>query len=122
MEEEFKNDTNYLDQHFLVDKSIINAFIDASNLRITEDVIEIGPGKGSITKLLKSFNSFLIAYELDTDLKEYLDNLVDKKTTVFYKDILKANIKEDVKDILNKHMENGILRLPKNSGMFICMK
>ena len=31
MEEEFKNDTAYLDQHFLIDKSVINKLIDASS-------------------------------------------------------------------------------------------
>ena len=31
MEKEFVNDTNYLDQHFLVDKSVMNAFLDACN-------------------------------------------------------------------------------------------
>ena len=45
----FENDSNYLDQHFLIDKSIINALIDASNLKVTENVVEIGPGKGDIT-------------------------------------------------------------------------
>ena len=36
MKEEFKNDTNYLDQHFLVDKSIFNTFIDEANLSVYE--------------------------------------------------------------------------------------
>ena len=39
MEKEFENDTNYLDQHFLIDKSIINAFIDASDLKVDENLI-----------------------------------------------------------------------------------
>ena len=93
-----------LGQNFLIDDNIKRKIISEINASENDLIIEIGPGKGAITKLLKSFNSFLIAYELDTDLKEYLDNLVDKKTTVFYKDILKANIKEDVKDINYQNM------------------
>ena len=32
MEEEFINDIDYLDQHFLVDKGVINAFVDAADI------------------------------------------------------------------------------------------
>ena len=32
---DFVNNTDYLDQHFLIDRSVITAFIDASNLKIT---------------------------------------------------------------------------------------
>ena len=49
MTEEFKNDTNYLDQHFLVDKSIFNTFIEEANLSVYERVVEIGPGKCEIS-------------------------------------------------------------------------
>ena len=52
MDSEFENDINYLDQHFLTDKSIVNALIDASNLKINENVVEIGPGKGNISDTL----------------------------------------------------------------------
>ena len=55
MDMEFNNDINYLDQHFLVDKSVINAFVDAADLKVTEDVIEIGPGK-TLTGFLKKIN------------------------------------------------------------------
>ena len=38
MEEElFEQDTNYLDQHFLVDKEVINNFINLCNIKKDED-------------------------------------------------------------------------------------
>ena len=35
-------------------------------------IIEIGPGAGALTKCLKQYNSQIIAYEVDTDTKKYL--------------------------------------------------
>ena len=49
---EFENDTNYLDQHFLVDKSIINLFVDSAELKPTDNVVEIGPGKCEISDII----------------------------------------------------------------------
>ena len=63
MEKEFENDINYLDQHFLIDKSIINAFIDAAKLSINENVVEIGPGKtlsGLVRKTLTDVKCYAV--------------------------------------------------------------
>lgn len=46
----FKNDTDYLDQHFLVDEDIINKYIDFPKFNKNDVVLEIGPGKGTLTK------------------------------------------------------------------------
>ena len=93
-----------LGQNFLIDDNIKRRIVSELNASEGDLIIEIGPGRGAITKLLKQYNSFLIAYELDTDLKDCLDNLVDDKTRIIYKDILKANIKEDIKNINYQNM------------------
>ena len=82
MEEEFVNDTNYLDQHFLIDKSIINAFIDASNLRINENVVEIGPGKGEISDTIARRVNHLTCIEIDRNLEPFINVLKDKHSNV----------------------------------------
>jgi len=82
MNEEFVNDTNYLDQHFLIDRSIINAFIDASNLRITENVVEIGPGKGEISDTIARRVNHLTCIEIDRDLEPFINVLKDKHKNV----------------------------------------
>ena len=88
----------YFGQNFLVDEAIKNKIISEIKANDKDLIIEIGPGQGALTKLLKKNNSFLIAYEVDKDLKEQLDSLEDNKTKIIYQDILKANIKEDIKD------------------------
>ena len=82
MEEEFVNDINYLDQHFLIDKSIINAFIDASNLRIDENIVEIGPGKGNISETIARRVNHLTCIEIDRDLEPFINVLKDKFSNV----------------------------------------
>ena len=48
----FTNDSDHLDQHFLIDQQVINDFIDFCNLKDTDTIIEVGPGNGVITEKL----------------------------------------------------------------------
>lgn len=88
-----------LGQNFLIDNNIINK-ISKSILACENDlIIEIGPGMGALTKKLKEKNTNIICYEIDTDLKPYLNTLEDSKTRIIYQDILSSNICYDIKDI-----------------------
>ena len=78
----FKNDTDYLDQHFLVDKEVINNFISLCNIKKDEDIVEIGPGKGVLTKELCAKARSVTAIELDESLKPFLDKLSTKYTNL----------------------------------------
>lgn len=86
-------------QNFIVDENIINSIINKSEIDNNTLVIEIGPGAGSLTyKLAKSAKNVL-CYEIDTTLKEVLnDNLSDcNNVEIKYIDFLKANVLEDLK-------------------------
>lgn len=85
---EFENNIDYLDQHFLIDKSVINAFIDASNLKITENVVEIGPGKCKISEIIAKRSNHLTCIEIDRNLEHFINVLRDKNDNV---DILYGN-------------------------------
>ena len=89
MDIEFENDTNYLDQHFLIDKSIINAFVDAANLKITESVVEIGPGKGEITDTIARRVNHLTCIEIDERLEPFINVIKDKHENV---DVIYGNV------------------------------
>ena len=93
-----------LGQNFLINQNIINNIASSINAQKDDLIIEIGPGMGALTKELKKKNSFLLCYELDTDLKPYLNSLEDDKTKIIYEDILKSNIKEDIKNIPYKNL------------------
>ena len=82
MEEEFINDTNYLDQHFLIDKRIINALIDYSRLRISDEVVEIGPGKGEISDTIARRSRHLTCIEIDKNLEPFINVLKERHNNV----------------------------------------
>ena len=85
----FINDTNLLDQHFLINDDIIKLFYNAIDIKKDDIILEIGPGKGIITNQLKDNCKKLIVVEKDKRLKEYLDKL---NIDVIYEDILKIDI------------------------------
>ncbi|MBQ9072095.1 MAG: 16S rRNA (adenine(1518)-N(6)/adenine(1519)-N(6))-dimethyltransferase RsmA [Bacilli bacterium] len=86
-------------QNFIIDENIIDNIITKANIDKDTLVIEIGPGAGSLTYKTASSAKNVLCYEIDTTLKELLeDNLSDKDNVdIIYKDFLKANVLEDIK-------------------------
>ena len=93
---EFENDANYLDQHFLVDKDIINKFINEANIQGTDTIVEVGPGKGVITELIAKRAGKVYCIELDTRLKQYLDEVCkkNKNVEIIYANVLDVTVPE----------------------------
>ncbi len=88
-----------LGQNFLIDQSVINKISESIKVNKDDLIVEIGPGMGALTKELQKKECMLICYEIDTDMKDYLSILENDNTHIYYKDILDANILEDIKDI-----------------------
>lgn len=72
---DFKNDPNFLDQHFLTNTNIIKEFISQANLKENDTVVEIGPGKGNVSKMIAKKVEKLYCIELDERLKPFLSNI-----------------------------------------------
>jgi len=65
-----------LGQHFLTDKNIARKIADSLNPGNYKTLIEVGPGKGSLTEfLLSKDDSAFIAVELDNESVEYLKEM-----------------------------------------------
>ena len=86
-------------QNFIVDENIINSIINVSNIDKDTLVIEIGPGAGSLTYKLSKSAKEVICYEIDTTLKEVLEETLSDSNNVkiIYEDFLKANVIEELK-------------------------
>ena len=85
----------HLGQHFLKDESIAKAIADTLNLEGYNDLLEIGPGMGVLTKYLleKPVTTYVI--EIDTESVTYLDeNFPKLKDKIIAKDFLRYNINE----------------------------
>jgi 16S rRNA (adenine1518-N6/adenine1519-N6)-dimethyltransferase len=85
----------HLGQHFLKDESIAKAIADTLNFEGYQDILEIGPGMGVLTKYLleKPVTTYVI--EIDADSVTYLENNYPKlHGKIISKDFLKYNINE----------------------------
>ena len=85
----------HLGQHFLIDESIAAAIADTLNFEGYDDVLEIGPGMGVLTKYLleKPITTYVI--EIDTESVTYLENNFPKlKGKIISKDFLKYDINQ----------------------------
>ncbi len=62
-----------LGQHFLTDRNILGAIADAAEVGSGNTVIEVGPGRGSLTAVLAERAQRVIAVELDGALARSLE-------------------------------------------------
>jgi 16S rRNA (adenine1518-N6/adenine1519-N6)-dimethyltransferase len=68
-----------LGQHFLHSDSALNEIITASELSDNDIVLEIGPGKGALTKKLLAVSKKVLAVEKDTELISFLKKMFSEE-------------------------------------------
>jgi 16S rRNA (adenine1518-N6/adenine1519-N6)-dimethyltransferase len=67
-------------QHFLNDKRILAAIVDALGPTDSDTVVEVGPGRGSLTDILVERSGRVIGIEIDRALAEQLGKRYAKRT------------------------------------------
>jgi len=83
----------YLGQHFLIDENISKKIIDSVNFSKYDKVIEVGPGKGALTKYLLHLKDVLTLIEIDKESILFLENEFQKENLeIIEKDFLKFDI------------------------------
>lgn len=82
-----------LGQNFLTDPSIADRIVGAANLSAEDQVVEIGPGKGVLTKRMAALAKRVVAVELDEQLKEVQDFSGCTNIEVVWGDFLKIDWK-----------------------------
>ncbi len=85
-----------LGQHFLRDPRYVRKIVDALSVQPEDLLIEIGPGRGEITRILASKVHALTAIEIDPSLAALLRQEFhgNPKIEIFEGDILKADLGE----------------------------
>lgn len=88
-----------LGQNFLIDKKKIEIIINFLNLKKNENIIEIGPGYGALTKKIYEKINKLFLIEIDKKLFNFLKNIYIKKKHIYIYnyDILKFNFNKIIK-------------------------
>lgn len=92
-----KNDFKFskkFGQNFIFDKNLLYAIINDSGITKSDDVLEIGPGAGTLTKVIAEKAKKVVSYEIDTSLENILkENLSGvENSTIIFEDALKADI------------------------------
>ena len=85
-----------LGQHFLNDRRILARIADALEIRGGETVVEIGPGRGALTDILRARAGKVIAIEYDRALAELLRQKYasDPGVQIVEADVLTVNLGE----------------------------
>ena len=82
-----------LGQHFLVNENAINGIVAALDLKPDEQVLEIGPGIGFLTRLLCDSCKSVTAVDLDRESIEYLKKMQIPNLSIKHGDILAYDLK-----------------------------
>ncbi|WP_027632529.1 16S rRNA (adenine(1518)-N(6)/adenine(1519)-N(6))-dimethyltransferase RsmA [Clostridium hydrogeniformans] len=92
--------TKSLGQNFLIDDSVLLDIVNGADINEEDFVIEIGPGVGTLTRVLLERAKRVTAIELDSDLIPILsEELKDYDNfDLVHKDALKVNFNEIIGD------------------------
>ena len=85
-------------QNFLKNTSIIEKMISKVNIDKNSLVIEVGPGSGALTQFLVENAKYVLAYEIDNELKSVLEDKFSNTSNVefIFGDFLDRDIEKDV--------------------------
>ena len=130
-------------QHFLTDPNIITQIVDAACLLRAENTVEIGPGKGALTRELLARGVKVTAVEIDPEMVRCLQaQLPSEKLQVVQNDFLKFDLADlppvstefisnlpyiDAAEILNKvlgweHFKTAVFMFQKEQAQKIRAK
>ena len=88
-----------LGQHWLNDKYSLESMLEAVHLNKEDNVLEVGPGLGPLTRLLVEMASEVTTVEIDRELISYLKaNIKAPNLTIVDQDILKFDLETLPKD------------------------
>ena len=87
------NPKKILGQHFLIDDNISKKIVNNIDFKKFKKVIEVGPGKGALTKHLLHIKDILTLIEVDNESVVFLKNeFINEKLDIIENDFLKFDI------------------------------
>ena len=89
----------FLGQHFLTSEGAVNALVDTARLEKEDTVLEIGPGKGALTKKLLETGVKVVAVEKDPDLipdlqDQFESEITSRQFALILGDVLEINLSD----------------------------
>ncbi len=107
------NFTKSLGQNFLIDQNIVEKIVRQGQIQ-GENVVEIGPGIGTLTREMAKEANKVLAIEIDQKLSPLLEETIGEfqNTKVIFQDILKTDIEKVTREYFNGHPFKVVANLP----------
>ncbi|MBU0530994.1 MAG: 16S rRNA (adenine(1518)-N(6)/adenine(1519)-N(6))-dimethyltransferase RsmA [Candidatus Uhrbacteria bacterium] len=78
-------------QHWLKNAAVMNKIVAAAEIKHTDRVVEVGPGRGALTKYLVEKAKQVVVVEADRDLIEPLQKKFGDKIDIIHADVKKVS-------------------------------
>lgn len=106
-----------LGQNFLIDGNIVRKICEEGNIDSTDNVLEIGPGIGTLTEELGIRAKKVVAVELDKNLLPILDDTLSQyeNIEIVHGDILKI----DLSKLFKEKFDGGSIKIVANLPYYI---
>ncbi|MCD5414059.1 MAG: 16S rRNA (adenine(1518)-N(6)/adenine(1519)-N(6))-dimethyltransferase RsmA [Clostridiales bacterium] len=103
-----------LGQNFLIDANIPINLIKAIGIDSTDNIIEIGPGIGSLTQVIAEYAKKVVVVEIDKKLIPILEEMLseNKNVEIIHDDILKIDLHKLMESKFNHEKTIVIGNLP----------
>ncbi|MFA5692182.1 MAG: 16S rRNA (adenine(1518)-N(6)/adenine(1519)-N(6))-dimethyltransferase RsmA [Acholeplasmataceae bacterium] len=100
-------------QNFIKDSNLINKIVELAEVN-NKNILEIGPGRGALTKPLISNAKKYLAYEIDYTLKPILEKFKSDNTNFYFKDFLSNSTSDEIDAYFNNEDVYLVSNLPYN--------
>ncbi|MBR2973203.1 MAG: 16S rRNA (adenine(1518)-N(6)/adenine(1519)-N(6))-dimethyltransferase RsmA [Clostridia bacterium] len=112
-----KHFSKSLGQNFLINSGVIEDTVSGSGVSKDTNVLEIGPGIGTLTMALAKRANKVVAVEIDTKLLPVLDYTLEDydNVSIIHGDILKL----DINELYNEHFKSGKAKVVANLPYYI---
>ncbi|NMA94489.1 MAG: 16S rRNA (adenine(1518)-N(6)/adenine(1519)-N(6))-dimethyltransferase RsmA [Clostridiales bacterium] len=106
-----------LGQNFLIDANILNRIVEGAEIKEDDNVLEVGPGIGSLTRALARVCAKVVAVEIDRALFPILDETLKDydNAYIIHGDILKI----DLGKIMTEYFEGEPFKVVANLPYYI---
>jgi 16S rRNA (adenine1518-N6/adenine1519-N6)-dimethyltransferase len=101
-----------LGQNFLVDENILDRIVSSADITSIDNILEIGPGLGSLTEKLASAAGRVIAIEIDSTLFPILNENLTEYTNI-------KLVNDDILEINPAHHIGGPFKVVANVPYYI---
>ena len=110
-----------LGQNFLIDDTVIENIVNGAEIKKDDIVIEIGPGLGSMTKVLLNQARKVICIELDSKMIKILHDrfIAYNNIEIINEDILKIDLNKLIADELSREQDIRNIKIVANLPYYI---